>query len=141
MMPMRAINPTMPPTTPPIMAGVLVLLVLLDPVPFETGVGVDTLSDVTTVTTPLRSVDVKVRVEVTGGRKLGFEDDDDDGVGVGVGVLGSSGGSVVVMVTVGFSGGLSLHDVPYRVSIGILVVRGTGMVMRDVWGIKLVTGN
>ena len=55
MMPMRAINPTMPPTTPPIMAGVLVLL---DPVPFESGVGVDTLSDVPTTTIPLGSVDV-----------------------------------------------------------------------------------
>lgn len=118
---MRAINPTTPPTTPPIMAGRLVL-VLLDPVLFESAVGVDTVSDVATTTTPLGSVDVKVCVSVTGGRKL--VDEDDVVLGVGVGVFGSSGLAVVVMVAVGLSGrvlgvGVLLlllsHDVPNRV--------------------------
>ena len=87
---------------------------------------------------------------VTGGTKLGFEDDDDNGVGVGVGVLGSSGLGVVV--SVGLSGrvlvggvGVSLlvlsHDEPNRVWVGVVIVSTTGTVTRVVRRIELVTRN
>ena len=74
------IKPTMPPTTPPIMAAVLVPLVPPELVLFGTGVGVDMLWYVATITIPSAPVDVRVRVMVTGGRTLS---------GVREGVLGS----------------------------------------------------
>ena len=119
---MRAIKPTMPPATPPIMAGRLVLPVLLDP--FESAVGVDTSSDVATMTLPLGSVDVKVWVRVTGARKLVAEDD--EVVGVGVGVV-PSGLAVVVTITVlsgrVLGGGVLLsHDEPNSVWVGFVTV-------------------
>ena len=130
------------------MAGRLVLPVLLDP--FESAVGVDTSSDVATMTLPLGSVDVKVWVRVTGARKLLAEDDEVVVAGAGaVVVIGSSGLAVVVTITVfGRVLGVGVllllllsHDEPNRVWVGFVTVLTVVTVTRVVWKIELVTGN